>query len=133
MTKFRETNMHPNLTILNLYHIKTTPQAFLTAITKLAARVQAEGHRGVLDYRFFCAPELMQARAVIDYVGPEAWIGHHDIAMSWPEMQALHQAAQLVEVVFLGEMTAEIRGWIDRSALSARVITGFSQAAGFQR
>ena len=125
--------MQSSLTILNTYDILTTPEAFLAAITKLAARVEVEGHRGVLSYRFFCAPDLMQARAVIDYSGPEAWIGHHDIAMSWPEMNALHQAARLVEVTFLGEVTPEIQDWISRSTLRARLITGFSDAAGFHR
>ncbi len=125
--------MQSSLTILNTYDILSTPEAFLAAITKLAARVQVEGHRGVLSYRFFCAPDLMQARAVIDYAGPEAWIGHHDIAMSWPEMHALHQAARLVEVTFLGDVTPEILDWISRSALRARLITGFVDAAGFYR
>ncbi|MDK1494791.1 hypothetical protein QN219_33340, partial [Sinorhizobium sp. 7-81] len=29
------------------------------------------------------------ARGVIDYKDPDAWIGHHDIAMNWPESSAL--------------------------------------------
>ena len=87
--------MQPSLTILTHYDIQTTPEAFVLAIKALAARVQAEGHQGVLGYRFFCSPVQMQARAVVDYAGPEAWIGHHDISMEWPEMQALHHAARL--------------------------------------
>ena len=125
--------MQPSLTILNHYDIQTTPEAFVLAIKALAARVQAEGHQGVLGYRFFCSPVQMQARAVVDYAGPEAWIGHHDISMEWPEMQALHHAARLSEVTFLGAMTPEIQAWIDKSTLRARLITGFDLAAGFQR
>lgn len=125
--------MQPTLTILNQYEIQTSAEAFHTAITQLAARVKAEGHGGILGYRFFCNPAKMQARAVIDYAGPSAWIGHHDISMNWPEMQALHHAARLAEVTFLGEMTAEIQDWIDNSTLRARLITGFDFAAGFQR
>jgi hypothetical protein len=125
--------MQSTLTILNQYDIQTTPEAFLLAITKLAARVEAEGHSGVLGYRFFCAPNLMQARAVIDYADPAAWIGHHDISMNWPEMRAVHHAARLVEVTFLGEMTAEIQNWIDQSTLRARLNKGFDFVAGFHR
>ncbi len=125
--------MLPSLTILNLYEIQTTAGEFRHAIATLAARVQTEGHQGVLGYRFFCNPAQMQGRAVIDYAGSAAWIGHHDISMHWPEMQALHAAAKLVEVTFLGEMTPEIQAWINTSALRARLITGFEWTAGFQR
>lgn len=125
--------MQSTLTVLNEYEIDTTPQAFVTAITNLAARVQTEGHVGVLSYRFFCNPSQRQARAVIDYADPTAWIGHHDVAMRWPEMQALHQVARLVEVTFLGVVTPEIQNWIDNSTLGARLNTGFDFAAGFHR
>lgn len=125
--------MNSTMTILNRYDLQTTPAEFVAAITKLAARVRAEGHSGVLSYRFFCAPALMQGRAVIDYAGPAAWIGHHDIAMDWPEMQALHRTATLAEVTFLGDVTPEIRDWISQSNLRAQVTAGFSFAAGFQR
>lgn len=125
--------MQSPLTILNQYEIQTSAQEFVAAITQLAARVQTEGHRGVLSYRFFCAPHLMQAKAIIDYSGPSAWIGHHDIAMAWPEMKALHHAARLAEVTFLGEMTPEIGAWISASGLQAKLNTGFALAAGFVR
>ena len=125
--------MQTTLTILNLYDIQTTADDFTHAIKALASRVHLEGHQGVLGYRFFCNPAQMQARAVVDYAGPEAWIGHHDISMKWPEMQALHHAARLSEVTFLGAMAPEIQAWIDKSTLRARLITGFEIAAGFQR
>jgi hypothetical protein len=125
--------MQPSLTILNLYEIQATPEAFLLAIAKLAERVRAEGHEGVLSYRFFSNPSQRQARAVIDYTGLSAWIGPHDISMTWPEMQALHHAARLVEVTFLGEMTSEIQNWINNSTLRAKLNTGFDFAAGFHR
>jgi hypothetical protein len=121
------------LTILNTYILRGSADDFATAITALAARVEAEGERGVLSYRFFVSAELGQARAVIDYATPEAWIGHHDIAMAWPEMQALHGVAALSHVTFLGPMTPEIRAWLDRSGLKAAVETGYVAAAGFRR
>lgn len=121
------------LTVLNTYKLKKTPEDFRTAIRALAARVQAEGHAGVLSYRFFVSETAGQARAVIDYADAAAWIGHHDIAMVWPEMAALHAVAGLEDVTFLGEMTAQIKDWLRASALTARVTDGYSLAAGFQR
>lgn len=121
------------LTVLNTYRLKKTPDDFRAAITALAARVQAEGHPGVLSYRFFVNEAAGQARAVIDYADAAAWIGHHDIAMVWPEMSALHAVAGLDEVTFLGEMTDQIKDWLKGSALTARVSDGYDFAAGFQR
>ena len=121
------------LTILNTYRLKGTAADFTAAITALAARVQAEGHRGVMSYQFFVNVAAGQGRAVVDYEGPEAWIGHHDISMGWPEMKALHAVAELVHVIFLGPMTDEIRLWLVRSGLKAEVETGYVAAAGFRR
>lgn len=121
------------LTILNLYELKAAPDHFAQAIDALARRVQAEGDPGVLSYRFFVNASEGTARGVIDYSNPAAWIGHHDIAMGWPEMSALHEIATLSEVVFLGPMTGEIQAWIDSSTLSARIRCGYAFAGGFQR
>ena len=41
------------LTILNTYTLRGSEADFKTAITALAARVEAEGEPGVLSYRFF--------------------------------------------------------------------------------
>lgn len=123
----------PGLTILNLYELTGSVEEFGLATGRLAARVEHEGHSGVLSYRFFANAAERTARAVIDYRDPTAWIGHHDIAMDWPEMSALHAAARLVEVTFLGPLTPEIKSWIDNSKLTARIQHGNSLAAGFQR
>ncbi|AFL51773.1 hypothetical protein USDA257_c32050 [Sinorhizobium fredii USDA 257] len=121
------------LTILNLYELKKTPADFEIAVGALARRVEAEGHPGVLSYRFFVNASERTARGVIDYNDPDAWIGHHDIAMRWPEMTVLHAAATLAEVIFLGPLTSEIQAWIESSALTARVRSGSIFAGGFQR
>ena len=121
------------LTLLNTYTLRGGAEDFTTAITALAARVEAEGERGVLSYRFFVSSEMGLARAVIDYATPTAWIGHHDISMTWPEMTALHRVATLSHVTFLGLITPEIRAWLDRSGLKARVETGYVASAGFCR
>ncbi|WP_034883210.1 hypothetical protein M728_000143 [Ensifer sp. WSM1721] len=121
------------LTILNLYELKRMPKDFEVAVGALAKRVEAEGHPGVLSYRFFVNASDRTARGVIDYKNPDAWIGHHDIAMRWPEMSALHATATLAEVIFLGPLTSEIQAWIESSALTARVLSGNTFAGGFQR
>ncbi len=125
--------MLPGLTVLNLYALNAPAEAFTSAITALAARVQGQGHSGVLSYRFFVNPVAGVARAVVDYADTAAWIGHHDIAMGWPEMQALHGVAKLADVTFLGPFAAEVRDWLGRSTLTAQLHTGFDYAAGFQR
>ena len=123
----------PSLTILNTYTLKAPAEAFTLAIRTLAARVEAEGHSGVLSYRFFVNAEEGIGRAVIDYDAPSAWIGHHDISMEWPEMKALHAVATLSDVTFLGQMTDEISAWLARSQIKAKLHTGYAAAAGFCR
>lgn len=123
----------PELTVVNRYRLLAPAPAFLAAISALAGRVRDEGERGVLAYRFFVDSEAATARAVIDYATPAAWIGHHDIAMAWPEMRALHAVARLEEAEFLGPLTPEIAAWLARSGLSARILQGATFAAGFRR
>ncbi|THK38401.1 hypothetical protein EHS39_10500 [Ensifer sp. MPMI2T] len=53
--------------------------------------------------------------------------------MNWPELTALHAAATLAEVIFLGPLTFETQAWIENSALTARVRSGNIFAGGFQR
>lgn len=120
-----------SLTILNHYHLLGSAADFTRAITALAARVQAEGDPGVLSYRFYTGENT--ARAVIDYANPAAWIGHHDIAMAWPEMLALHAIARLADVTFLGPLNDEIRAYLAGSNLKAQIDSGYTFAAGFQR
>jgi len=124
---------HPTLTALNCYTLNSTDEAFIAATSALAARVEVEGHPGVLSYRFFVNVAEGTGRAVIDYANAAAWIGHHEIAMGWPEMKALHAAATLSEVTFLGEVAQEIRDWLGASALKARIHEGNILAARFSR
>jgi hypothetical protein len=121
------------LTVLNLYRFEGGADAARAAFAALAARVEREGHPGIRSYRFFVHADQPIARAVIDYAGPSAWLGHHDISMAWPEMRALHGVARLAEVTFLGPFTPEMQAWLDRSGLTARIETGYSFVAGFQR
>ncbi|MEI6799483.1 MAG: hypothetical protein WCO04_09755, partial [Pseudomonadota bacterium] len=122
-----------HLTVLNFYTLKGTAAEFRAAIEVLADRVRREGHSGVRSYQFYVNTDEKSARAVIEYENAAAWIGHHDIAMAWPEMKGLHAVAALSEVTFLGEMTPEIKSWIDRSTLTAKLNVGNEFAAGFRR
>lgn len=121
------------LTVLNLYTLSGDADAARAAFAALAARVEAKGHPGIHRYSFFVNDADMTARAVIDYAGPSAWLGHHDLAMGWPEMRALHGVARLAEAVFLGPFTDAMRAWLAGSGLTARVVTGFDPVAGFRR
>ncbi len=123
----------PALTAFNLYRLTGSADDFRTATRALADRVEAEGHSGVLSYRFFADAQAAIGTAVVDYADTAAWIGHHDIAMGWPEMQAMHRVARLEEVTFLGDVAPEIRDWIAASGLTATLRTGFAVAAGFVR
>lgn len=123
----------PALVIHNRYRLRGAAEAFITATQALARRVETEGEPGVLSYRFYLHEDGAEAEAVIDYATPEAWVGHHDIAMGWPEMKALHAVAELVEVTFLGPLTPEIAEWLGKSGLRATIRSGFGAAAGFRR
>lgn len=121
------------LTIINRYDLTQSVERFARAIRELAQRVAGEGHPGVLSYRFFVNDIERRAQAVIDYEDTSAWIGHHEIAMSWPEMKTLHSVATLREVTFLGPYTAEIDDWLNKSPIRANLVTGFQLVGGFER
>ena len=116
---------------LNRYTLRDAA-GFEAAVAALVARVRSEGHPGVLDYHFYRAgPE--EARAVVVYAGPEAWVGHHDIIMSWPEMAALRASADLAGVDLHGEVTDTMRDWIARMGLASKVRHLGEALAGFHR
>jgi hypothetical protein len=107
-------------------------EAFAAAVQALVARVQDQGHKGVRSYRFFC-PTPSEGRAVVIYVDPEAWVGHHDLIMGWPELAALRATADLEEVLLFGPVTAAMQAWIDRMGLGPRVRLMGEPVAGFLR
>lgn len=118
------------LIIVNRYEPRDGVAAFVAAVAALARRVEAEGHPGVLSYRFFTGPDV---RAVVTYASPDAWMGHHDIAFGWPEMAALHATARLAEVAIHGPYPEVMRAWPDRSGLTGAVGHSGSGVAGFDR
>lgn len=121
------------ITVVNRYRLVSGRQAFLTATTALARRVQRDGHRGVLDYRFFCTEGSAEGQAVVRYRDAEAWVGHHDLAMGWPEMAALRAAAELEEITLFGPISDAMRVWIDAMGLAGKVRHQGEAVAGFCR
>jgi hypothetical protein len=117
--------------VINRYGIRDA-EAFEAAVLALVARVRDEGHPGVRSYHFFLV-EASEGRAVVVYDGPEAWVAHHDIIMGWPEMSALRGSAELQEIDLHGPVTEEMRAWIDRMGLSAKVRYRGAAVAGFHR
>jgi hypothetical protein len=122
--------------VVNRYALKAGAVSFVAAVAALVRRVEAEGHPGVVSYCFYCPECAEEGRAVVRYTGPEAWIGHHDIAMDWPEMTALRATADLVEVALHGPLTDAMKDWMARAGLLDRVrhqgmaVAGFTRRAG---
>ena len=121
------------ITAFNLYELKGPAATFQTAATALARRVRDQGHPGILLYEFYVNEGDTSARALVRYRDAAAWIGHHDIAMGWPEMAALRAAAALTDVTFLGHVTPAIHAWLAASSITARIHDGNSLTAGFRR
>lgn len=121
----------PTITVVNRYRLTAGAEAFVAAVTALARRVKAEGHPGVRSYRFFCA--LNEGRAVVTYADPDAWVGHHDIAMGWPEMAALRAVSELKEIALHGPLSDAMRAWLDKAGLLGRLSHMGEAVAGFQR
>jgi hypothetical protein len=121
--------MMAEVVAVNRYALRDAA-AFDAATAALAARVRDEGHPGVVSYRFFRHGE---GRAVVQYRDPEAWVGHHDLIMGWPELAALRAAASLEDVVLFGPVSVSMRDMIDRMGLAARVRFVGEPVAGFVR
>jgi hypothetical protein len=121
------------IAVVNRYRLLSGREPFRAAAHALAGRVEAEGHPGILSYRFY-APEILdEARLIARYRDAEAWVGHHDLAMGWPEMVAFRHVAALERVELYGTVTDAMRDWIDRMGLAGRVWCAGQQWAGFGR
>ncbi len=119
------------VSVVNTYRLRDGA-GFGTAVAALVLRVQTEGHPGVRSYWFF-RPTADEGRAVVTYDSPEAWVGHHDRIMDWPEMAALRASADLADILLFGEITAPMRDWIDRMGVADRVRHQRQSVAGFRR
>jgi quinol monooxygenase YgiN len=116
---------------INRYAVRDAA-AFDSAVAALVDRVESEGHPGVQSYQFY-RPTPDEGRAVVRYADPEAWVGHHDLIMGWPEMAAFRASADLAEVLLFGPVTAAMQDWLARMALGDRVRLMGPATSGFQR
>jgi hypothetical protein len=123
--------MTSEIVVVNFYAVRDA-YAFDRAVRLLVARVRLSGHPGVKSYRFFGSGPK-ERRAVVVYEGPEAWVGHHDLIMVWPEMVGLREAARLARVDLYGPLTPAMRGWIDKMGLGKKLSHQGESIAGFRR
>jgi Antibiotic biosynthesis monooxygenase len=121
------------IAVVNRYRLLSGREPFLAASLALAGRVEAEGHPGILSYRLYAPEGVEEARLVARYRDAEAWVGHHDLAMGWPEMAAFRTVAALERVELYGAVTDAMRDWIDRIGLAERIWFSGPQRAGFGR
>jgi hypothetical protein len=123
--------MTAEIVVVNFYTLREAA-VFDRAVKLLVARVRLGGHSGVRSYRFF-GNGPKERRLVAIYEGPEAWIGHHDLIMTWPEMLALRAAARLARVDLYGPLTPPMQAWVDQMGLGARLRHQGEALAGFRR
>lgn len=121
------------IVVVNRYRLLSGREPFHSAALTLAGRVEAEGHRGILSYRLYAPEGVEEARLFARYQDAEAWVGHHDLAMGWPEMVAFRNVAALERVELYGTVTGPMRDWIDRMGLAGRVWFAGPHLAGFGR
>lgn len=121
----------PTITVVNRYRLLAGPEAFVAAVAAMARRVETEGHPGVRSYHFFCADG--EGRAVVTYANPDAWVGHHDIAMGWPEMAAVRAVSNLEEIALYGPLSDAMRAWLEKAKLLGRLRHAGEAVTGFRR
>ena len=116
---------------VNEYELAARPDEFIGAIEALARRTEADGEAGVLRYQFYVNADEGSAVATIVYRDAAAWIDHHQLAYTWPEMAALQATVQLKRLTFLGPLNDEIEEMA--SGIPVPVARCPTLAAGFAR
>jgi quinol monooxygenase YgiN len=119
--------------IINVNECRLVANAdeFVQAISALAQRTEAEGEPGVLRYQFYVDRDGNTAMATIVYEDAEAWLNHHRIAYTWPEMAVLQATVELQRLTYLGPLNEEIEAMA--SAVKVPVVHHDTLAAGFCR
>ncbi len=123
--------MEQQIINVNEYNLVGTAGDYVTAISALAQRTEAEGHPGVLSYRFYVNAAEGTAGATIVYEDADAWLGHHELAYQWPEMAALQATISLGRLTVFGPLNDAVERWLSRANLTS---THYDRlAAGFGR
>ena len=123
--------MISEIVVVNFYTLRD-PEGFDRALRTLVPRVRLQGHEGLRSYRFFGSGPR-ERRLVAIYAGPEAWVGHHDLIMPWPEMEGLRAAARLARGDLYGPLTPPMRDWADQMGLGTKLRHQGEAIAGFRR
>ena len=123
--------MMSEIVVVNFYTLRD-PEGFDRALRTLVPRVRLQGHEGLRSYRFFGSGPR-ERRLVAIYAAPEAWVGHHDLIMAWPEMVGLRAAARLARVDLYGPLTPPMRDWVDQMGLGTKLRHQGEAIAGFRR
>lgn len=123
--------MTSEIVVVNFYALRDA-DGFDRALKVLVPRVRLQGHKGLRSYRFFGSGPK-ERRLVAIYDGPEAWVGHHDLIMSWQEMVALRAAARLARTDLYGPISPPMQAWIDEMGLGKKLRHQGEGIAGFRR
>ena len=124
-------SIESQITNVNEYQLVVPPNEFVEAISALARRTEEEGVRGVLRYQFYVNSDGDRAMAIIVYRDADAWVEHHRLAYTWPEMATLQASVRLTGLTFLGSLSDEIDAMA--SGIEVPVTHYDSLAAGFAR
>jgi hypothetical protein len=123
--------MNSEIVVVNFYTLRD-PDGFDRALKVLVPRVRLHGHKGLRSYRFFGSGPK-ERRLVAIYERPEAWVGHHDLIMGWPEMVLLRAAARLARTDLYGPISPAMQVWIDQMGLGKKLRHQGEAIAGFRR
>ena len=124
-------SIESQITNVNEYQLVVDPSDYVEAISALARRTEAEGVRGVLRYQFYVHDDGKRAAATIEFRDADAWLEHHRLAYTWPEMETLQASVRLTKLTFLGPLNDEINAMV--SGIDVPVDRYDSLAAGFAR
>ncbi len=111
-------NLSAQVVQVTHYNLVQSRDAFIAAIQALAKRTEAEGHPGVLGYKFFANTKTETAGAVITYADANAWFAHHQLAYQWEEMPQLQATVKLQSLTLFGPLNEEVEAWIQKTGLS---------------
>lgn len=113
------------------YQLTGSAEAFSKAITALSKRTFDEGPANILRYTFYVNDGDGTAGAIIVFQNAEAWLGQHDFVTSLDEYQQFYKTVRLVGLRFFGDLSSEIRRWLDERNLEYEFAGPL--AAGFER
>ncbi len=114
---------------MSRYELTASREEYVAAISALANRVETEGPEGVIRYSFYAGDDT--AGLLIVCRDPEAWLAQHEMVAPMEEYQPFYETIRLVGLRFLGNLTQEMRAWLDERNVGHEYLG--TLAAGFER